>query len=135
MAGKLMALGPLRAGVYSGRWQSVISGWSQLPADLTWPRAFQLGRADAETGSLPEAEKQLRLALRVLADWSNPATMAIIDPLSYELAQFYLARVLEQEGKKAAAVNHYQGFLSHFENSSARLPQIAEAKAALQRLM
>jgi hypothetical protein len=42
---------------------------------------------------------------------------------------------LEQSGKKAEAVNAYQEFLGHFENSTANLPQIAEARAALKRLL
>jgi hypothetical protein len=37
-------------------------------------------------------------------------------------------------GKKTEAINAYQEFLSHFENSTAKLPQIAEARAALKRL-
>ncbi len=41
----------------------------------------------------------------------------------------------EREGKKTEAINAYQDFLNHFENSTARLPQIAEARAALKRLL
>jgi hypothetical protein len=49
-------------------------------------------------------------------------------------SQFYLGRVLEQTGRKADAINAYKEFLSHFENSTAKLPQIAEACPALQRM-
>jgi len=135
MAEKLIVLDRLLAASYSGRWQEVISGWPQIPAALARPLSIQLGRAYAEKGMLPEAEKQLRLALRVALDWSNPGPIAREDPLSYELTQFHLAKVLEQEGKKADAFNLYQEFLSHFENSTARLPQIPEARAALKRLL
>jgi len=134
-AEKLVTLARLMAAAYAGRWQEVVSGWPQLPGDVRWFFAFQLGRANVETGSLPDAEKQLRLALRMHSDWSNLGPIARHDSLSYVLAQFYLAKVLEQEGKKADAVNLYQQFLSHFENSTARLPQIPEARAALTRLM
>jgi len=51
------------------------------------------------------------------------------------LSEFYLAKVFEHAGKRADAVNAYQEFLSHFENSNARLPQIADARAALKRLL
>jgi cytochrome c-type biogenesis protein CcmH/NrfG len=51
------------------------------------------------------------------------------------LAQFYLGRVLEQSARKAEAIDAYKEFLSHFENSTAKLPQIAQARAALKRLM
>jgi hypothetical protein len=46
-----------------------------------------------------------------------------------------LGRILEQSGKKSEAVNAYQEFLSHFENSTAKPSQIAEARAALERLL
>jgi serine/threonine protein kinase len=49
--------------------------------------------------------------------------------------QYYLGKLLEQTGKKPESIKAYQEFLSHFENSSAKLPQIAEARAALKRLM
>jgi serine/threonine protein kinase len=42
---------------------------------------------------------------------------------------------LEQSGNKTEAINAYQTFLSHFENSTAALPQIAEARGALKRLL
>ncbi len=57
------------------------------------------------------------------------------DGAARALAQFYLGKLLEQGGKKAEAINFYQEFLSHFVNSSARLPQITEARAAIKRLM
>ena len=43
-------------------------------------------------------------------------------------------KILEQTGKKAEALKAYQEFLSHFEHSTAKLPQIAEARAAVKRL-
>jgi hypothetical protein len=79
----------------------------------------------------PEAEKELRTALA----WVSPGNVGIHDFLSYELTQFYLGNVLEHEGKKAEAVEAYRAFLSHFEHSTARLPEIGEARAALHRLM
>jgi cytochrome c-type biogenesis protein CcmH/NrfG len=51
------------------------------------------------------------------------------------LTQFYLGKILEQTGKKAEALKAYQEFLCHFENSTAKLPQIAEVQAAVKRLM
>jgi len=80
-----------------------------------------------------EAERHLRFALKAAQFYGVPPH---VDKsfLSYTLAQFYLGRVLEQTGKKAEAINAYRGFLSHFENSTAKLPQIAEARAALKRL-
>ena len=39
-----------------------------------------------------------------------------------------------RQGQKAEARKEYQEFLSHFGNSKAPLPEIAEARAALKRL-
>jgi len=50
------------------------------------------------------------------------------------LAEFYLGQLLEKEGRTTEAVTSYREFLSHRENSTARLPQIAEARAAVRRL-
>ena len=86
--------------------------------------ALQVGRAYLELGALPEAEQLLRFELKAYPSF-----------LTYALAQFYLAKVLEQTGKKAEALKAYQEFLDHFENSTAKLPQIAEARAAVKRLM
>ena len=135
MAEKLIALDRVRAASYAGRWQEVISGWPQLPSIFDRFYSFHLGRAYAETGMLDQAEQKLQLARRVARNWSNPLVIARHDSLSSALAEFYLAKVLEQEGKKAEASNLYQEFLSHFENSTAQLPQIPEAQAALKRLL
>ncbi len=51
------------------------------------------------------------------------------------LAQYYLGRLLEQKGRKPESIDAYQRFLGHFENTTAKLPQIAEAPAALKRLL
>ena len=135
MAGKTVELHRLQAAAYAGRWQEVIATWPQLGQQF-WPRyALEVGRAYLEMGMLGEAERHLRFALLAQRVWGNEDFLASANFLSYTLAQFYLGRILEQTGKKAEAINAYQEFLSHFENSTAKLPQIAEARAALKRLM
>jgi hypothetical protein len=67
--------------------------------------------------------------------WADSLFIASGDFLAYALGEFYQAKVFEHAGTKADAVNAYQEFLSHFESSNARLPQIAEARAALKRLL
>jgi tetratricopeptide (TPR) repeat protein len=134
-AGKRAELQRLHAAAYAGRWQEVIASWPQLGQQF-WPDyALDVGRAYLEMGMLAEAERHLRFASNVELLWSSDYAIIAHNFLSYTLAQFYLARVMEQTGKKAEAINAYQEFLSHFENSSAKLPQIAEARAALKRLM
>jgi tetratricopeptide (TPR) repeat protein len=97
--------------------------------------AVYAGRAYLETGDRDHAEKLFHFTIQAQRIWLNSGVIARHDPLAYELAQFYLAKILEQQGKKAEAISAYQEFLSHFENSSARLPQIPEARDALKRLL
>ncbi len=120
---------------FAQKWQEVIAGWSETPRAARGAWAVYAGRAYLESGNLAEAEKLFRFTIQAQHTWLNSAIIVAHDPLSYALAQFYLAKVLEQQGKKTEAINSYQDFLSHFENSSAKLPQIAEARAALKRLL
>jgi len=125
----------LLANNYAGRWQEVITNWPRVGSQHWSLYALGVGRAYLETGKLPEAERHLRFALLVHRSWPNTGALIAHNFLTFTLAQYYMARVFEQTGKKSEAINAYQEFLSHFENSSARLPQIAEARAALKRLI
>ena len=135
MANKTVELHRLQAAAYAGRWQEVIASWPQLASQQRDLFALDVGRAYLEMGMLSEAERNLRFALLAQRLWAGEDHLASANFLSYTLAQFYLGRILEQTGKKAEAINAYQEFLSHFENSTAKLPQIAEARAALKRLL
>jgi hypothetical protein len=132
MIEKFIALDRLRAASYSGQWHQVIAGWTELPGWLKQADAFFPGRAYVEMGMLPQAEGELHNGLQ----WVSPGNLvgSYSDFLCDELTQFYLGKVLEQQGKKADAMKSYRRFLSHFEHSSARLPQIREARDAVQRL-
>jgi hypothetical protein len=55
-------------------------------------------------------------------------------PLVSLLGRFYLGQVYEATGKRGQAADEYREFLSAFEGSTTRLPQVAEARAALKRL-
>ena len=100
----------------------------------TW-FAVYAGRAYLEMGNREEAEKLFHFTIQAQQNWQFPNFMSIHSPLSSELTHFYLAKILEQEGRRADAINAYQEFLGHFENSTAHLPQIADARAALKRLL
>ncbi len=125
----------LVAATYAGRSQELLAASSHLTGARSNILTLNLGRAYLERGEFAEAERQLNLALKMNRLWGNPDSLASHNFLCYTLAQFYLGRVAEQTGKKAEAVNAYQEFLSHFENSNAKLLQIAEARAALKRLL
>ena len=110
--------------------------WQQLGSQFRPMVALQVGRAYLELGALPEAEQHLQFALKAYRDWSSPNTLAVgPNFLTYALTQFYVGKVLERAGKKAEALKSFQEFLGHFEHSTAKLPQIAEARAAVKRLM
>jgi tetratricopeptide (TPR) repeat protein len=136
MAGKYVDLERLLAAAYAGRSQEVTAGWQQLGSQFRPMVALEVGRAYLESGELPEAERHLRFALKAYRNWGVSSPLVVAPNfLTYALTQFYLGKVLEQTGKKAEAINAYQEFLGHFENSTAKLPQIAEARAAVKRLM
>jgi serine/threonine protein kinase/tetratricopeptide (TPR) repeat protein len=100
-------------------------------------RAFRLplGKAYLNTNKLDKAEDELRHVLADQGTWAGYGqSLMSHDFYLYEMAQFYLAQVAERRGNKVEARNQYQKFLDHFERSNARLPQIAEARQAIQRL-
>jgi tetratricopeptide (TPR) repeat protein len=126
MAGKYVDEERLLAASYAGRSQEVTAGWQRLGGQFSFEVALEVGRAYLEMGAVPEAEQYVRFAFKTYPGY--------VTYLRYVLAQFYLGEVLEQSGKKAEALMFYQEFLGHFENSTAKLPQIAEARAAVKRL-
>ena len=93
------------------------------------------GRAETEVKDYASAERDLKYAIRVNRDFGNTGFMRQNLPITAILAHFYLGQMYEATGKKEQAVNEFQEFLSHFEGSKAKLPQIAEAKSALKRLL
>ena len=134
-ASSLVKMDRWLAAAYSENWQEVIAGWPEILPMFRGALAVYAGRAYLETGNSEEAERLFRFALRGEHTWSGGTKIAAHDPLSYALAEFYLATLLEQEGKRTEAEGKYRNFLSHFTKSKPRLPQIAEAHAALQRLL
>ena len=67
-------------------------------------------------------------SLKANLNWPQPRNLANGSFLASELARFYLGRIQEERGQKAEAAHAYQEFLGHFQNSTARLLQIAEAR-------
>ncbi len=131
-AGAFITLDRLRAAKFSSQWRQVIDGWPALADDLKPLNGFLAGRAYAELALFPQAEAELRSNLRFVC--AGGLISDDINFLQVELADFYLGKVLEGEGKKADAMKSYRVFLSHFDHSKAALPQINEARSAVQRL-
>ena len=135
MGGKRVEFHRFQAAAYAGRWQKVIASWPQLAGQYRDLFSLDVGRAYLQMGMPSDAEHHLRFTMLAQRMWGNDDYIASASFLSYTLANFYLGKLLEQSGKKAEAIHAYQEFLGHFENSTAKLPQIAEARAALKRLM
>ena len=117
------------------KWPEVLLIWAQLSFEEQHDNAWPAARAFVETGDYKNGIEQLEGVLQSERNW--PSLFAIINRsfFTYTLAQFYLGKACEHEGKKTEAINAYQEFLKPFENSTARLPQITEARAALKRLL
>jgi tetratricopeptide (TPR) repeat protein len=113
--------------------QGVIAAAARLPNSMGSTLRYPRGWAYFETKDYSRAEQDLRAAVMDEKLLESFNIMRTRSPLRAALAHFYLGQVYEATGKREQATNEYQEFLSHFENSRASLPQIALARAALQR--
>jgi serine/threonine protein kinase/tetratricopeptide (TPR) repeat protein len=113
--------------------QGVLTAVGRLPDAMVAFMRYPRGWAYFEIKDYNRAEQDLRAAILDEKLMSSFNAMRDRSPLLAALAHFYLGQVYEATGKREQAANEYQEFLSHFENSRANLPQIALARAALQR--
>jgi serine/threonine protein kinase/tetratricopeptide (TPR) repeat protein len=113
--------------------QGVIAAAGRLPITIDAVFRYPRGWAYLQIKDYSRAEQDLRAAVLDEKVLSNFNAMRTLSPLLAALAHFYLGQVYEATGKREQAANEYQEFLSHFGNSRASLPQIALARAALQR--
>jgi hypothetical protein len=125
----------LLAHAWARRWPEVISGLSRLSLIEKQLASWAAARAFVETNAFQDAAQPLQTAELQSRAWPSADVINGNSFLTFTLVQFYQGKVYEHDGKKAEAINAYQAFLNHFENSTARLPQIAEARAALKRLL
>jgi len=96
---------------------------------------FERGRAYQLVNDYSSAEQQFRRALQQARLISGGAAERGQLPLMALLSHFHLGQIYEASGKNQPAIDEYQAFLSHFEGSRAKMPQVAEARGALKRLM
>ncbi|MBV9610634.1 MAG: tetratricopeptide repeat protein, partial [Acidobacteria bacterium] len=101
-------------------------------AEMVW---FAKGRAYLMQKNYADAESNLRRAVLANRIQFNPFYTRQQVPLVGFLAHYCLGQVYEATGKRDQAVNEYQTFLAHFENSRATLPEVAAARDGLKRLM
>ena len=115
--------------------QGVLAAAGRLPNSLGARLHFPRGWGYFMTKDYNRAEQSLRAAILEEKDLGYPDRVRSRSPLLEALAHFYLGQVEEATGKNQQAANEYQEFLSHFENSGCRLPQIDVARAALKHLL
>ena len=117
---------------YNGAWAALARSDGQGVMSVTagapdWPVPWFLlakGRAQLLLRDYSAAERQLRLALLRERDVGNWNKVRARTPLLPQLCHFHLGQIYEATGKREQAVNEYQEFLSHFEGSKTKLPQV-----------
>jgi tetratricopeptide (TPR) repeat protein len=129
------ALHRMIAAVAGSDGSTALSALTGLPDFQNEPILFNKGRAHLLLKNYALAEQDFRRTLHASHNYSNLGFMLARVPLFAVFSHFYLGQVYEAAGKSQQAIDEYQSFLSHFEGSSTRLPQVVEARTALKRLM
>jgi len=106
-----------------------------LPDFQDAPTQFARGSTHFLLKDNAAAEHEFRNTLQLSRGFSNFSFMRLQVPLYALLSHFYIGQIYEATGKKQQAIDEYQSFLSHFEGSRTKLPQVGEARSGLQRLM
>ncbi len=117
--------------------RQILAAADRLAQSTTAGILFTKARGSLLLKDYSAAERGLQRALnenRVPATGDFGAMLRQV-PLYSILSRYYLGQVYEATGKKQNAIEEYQAFLSHFEGSRTRMPQVGDARAALQRLM
>ena len=116
--------------------QTALNLAASIP-DLQFPELlFLKGRSHLLINDYATAEGEFRrVILKSRGQVSNLTFIKGRFPAIELLSHYHLAQIYERTGKRDQAINEYQEFLSHFESSHTRLPQVAEARTTLKRLM
>jgi eukaryotic-like serine/threonine-protein kinase len=124
-----------RAAVERNDAQSGLAALARIPDFQFTEVLFLSGRVHLLSNDFVAAETKLGQTVLLGRNQANFGMLMRRFPAQEILSHYYLAQLYERTGKHDQALNQYQEFLSHFENSHTRLPQLPEARAALQRLM
>jgi tetratricopeptide (TPR) repeat protein len=125
----------IAAAVLHNDGHGALSAFVGFPDFQNVPVLFSHARAHLLVSDYASAEREFRNTLTQSRGLSNFGTMREQIPLFSLFCHYYLGQLYEATGKSQQAIDEYQSFLSHFEGSHTRLPQVAEARAALKRLM
>jgi tetratricopeptide (TPR) repeat protein len=129
------AVNEIFAAVLRNDGQAALTRAATIPNFQNPPFLLIKGRAHVLVNDYSSAETELRRALLLSHNQANLRLMTARFPVVEMLCHYYLGQVYERSGKRDQAINEYQEFLSHFQSSNPPLPQIAEARSTLKRLM
>jgi len=125
----------ITAGILRNDGRGALDAFGRYPDLQRVEILFNRARAHLLVNDYASAEPEFRNTLRESRGFSNFTFMRAQVPLFAVLCHFYLGQLYEATGKSQQAIDEYQSFLSHFEGSRTKLPQVGEARAALKRLM
>jgi eukaryotic-like serine/threonine-protein kinase len=125
----------ITAAVLRGDGPAALSRAASIPDFQYSYLLFLKGRAHLLTNDYASSETEFRGVLRSERSLANPGTLTQRFPLLGILSHYYLGELYERTSKRDQAINEYQEFLSGFASPQTRLSQVADARAALKRLM
>jgi tetratricopeptide (TPR) repeat protein len=125
----------MSAAVHHGDGQAALSRAASLPDLQDAYLLYLKGRAHLLMNDYVSAETEFRGCLRAGRGLANSNSLVQRFPVLGILSHYYLGELYEKTNKHDQAINEYQEFLSHFQSSQSRLPEVGEARAALKRLM
>jgi serine/threonine protein kinase len=125
----------MQAALYTKHFDRVIQIASRLPSAWWSLYSLDLGRAYLETGAFAEADHYLRLSRQAQqAFFMNNDLGSQHNFLGWLLADFYLGQAMLKSRRNGDAIRHNAEFVKHFEDSSARLPQLVLARKLAARV-
>jgi tetratricopeptide (TPR) repeat protein len=117
-----------------GRHGEVLERAARLGPNFRAECGVPIANAYLATGQVADAEAVLQRRIRMLCGFgSTTFEFHAFSMLEYLLARFYRGQIYERTGRAAQAVVEYRYFLSSFDRSNAKLPQIALAREAVRR--
>ena len=125
----------MSAAVHNADGQAALSRATSIPDFQDAYLLYLKGRAHLLVNDYASSEAEFRGALRAGRGLANSNSLVQRFPMIEILSHYYLGQLYEKTTKHDQAINEYQEFLSHFQNSQSRLPEVGEARAALKRLM
>lgn len=100
------------------------------------PRSEGFFRAHAYflAGQYTEAESSFRQVIFAQRLFAGYTQLHQRSPFLEGLSHFHLGQIYAATGKRDDSIREYQTFLSHYKTSRSRIPEIAQARQALQQL-